>query len=219
MSERRDLSTLYAGHLGTVGARTDDALAATDFDHLVVFSGSERLRLFDDAPYPFAVNPQFKWWLPLTAHPDCFIVYTPGSAPRLAYYQPDDYWYAQPEAPSGYWPAHFEIHVSKDAGQALQLLPDSGRVAILGEFANEDLRPARGDVNPAPLLAYLDYHRAWKTGYEIECMRRANETGVRAQRRQNPRSAMAVPNTRFTWPIVKQPATPKTSCLIRASWR
>ena len=180
MSDGQELAMLYREHVAAVMARTESALAATGFDHLVVFAGSERLRLYDDAPYPFAVNPQFKAWLPLTSQPDCFLVFTPGSTPRLAYYQPDDYWYAPPESPAGYWPAQFDITVIKESVEALAMLPDSGRVAILGEFANEALRPGRGEVNPRGLLAHLDYQRAWKTRYEIECMRRANATATRA---------------------------------------
>lgn len=182
MSERRELSALYSAHIDALKERTDRALAKTEFDHLVVFSGSERLRLFDDAPYPFAVNPQFKWWLPLTAHPDCFLIYTPGATPRLVYCQPDDYWYAPPEAPSGYWPEYFDIQRVGHPAQALKMLPDAGRVAILGEFAKGELLPATGDLNPSSLLDYLDYYRAWKSGYEIECMRRANAAAAPAHR-------------------------------------
>ncbi|HVR44295.1 MAG TPA: Xaa-Pro dipeptidase, partial [Thermoanaerobaculia bacterium] len=36
--------------------------------------------------------------------------------------------------------------------------------------------------NPPQLLNRLHYDRAWKTEYEIECMRRANEIGVRGHR-------------------------------------
>ncbi len=182
MSGPQDPGALYPEHLAAVRARADEALSAAGFDHLVIFAGSERLRLFDDAPYPFAVNPQFKAWLPLTAHPDCFIIYTPGKTPQLAYYQPDDYWYAPPAAPSGYWPEHFEIHVTKDAREALRLLPGSGRIAILGEFAKQELKPERGELNPSALVSHLDFHRAWKTGYEIECMRRANAAATVAHR-------------------------------------
>ncbi len=182
MKNQQPFAALYASHLEMVRARTDKALAATGFDHLVIFSGSERLRLFDDAPYPFTANPQFKAWLPLTAHPDCFLVYTPGSTPRLAYYQPDDYWYAPPEAPTGYWPAHFDVHIFKEASRGLGVLPEAGRIAVLGEFANPALQPAHGELNPAGLLTHLDFARAWKSDYEIECMRRASAAATRAHR-------------------------------------
>ncbi len=180
MNAEAKLARLYPAHLAAITERAEKALAAAGYDHLVVFSGSERLRLFDDAPYPFAANPQFKAWLPLTAHPDCFLVFTPGNKPRLAYFQADDYWYAPPAAPGGYWAEHFDIEVVKNAEDGLSILPSAGNMAVLGEFARTVLAPGRGDLNPASLLAWLDYHRAWKTDYEVECMRQANRAATRA---------------------------------------
>ncbi|NNF52479.1 MAG: Xaa-Pro dipeptidase [Gammaproteobacteria bacterium] len=165
-----------------VRRRADKALEKSGFDQLVIFSGSERFKLFDDAPYPFFANPQFKAWLPLTEHPDCFVIYRGGDKPKLIYFQPEGYWYAPPEPPGGYWAEHFDITVINEAAKALPLLPDSGRVALLGEFADEKMRPANGEVNPGELVNYLDFHRAWKSAYEIECMRRANAIAARAHR-------------------------------------
>lgn len=177
---RDKLAELYPAHLNTLRDRCDAALEKTGFEHLVIFSGSERLKLFDDAPYPFVANPQFKAWAPLTAHPDCFIAYTPGEKPRLVYCQPDDYWYAPPAAPDGYWPGHFEVTVVKHAKDGLSMLPAKGKVAVIGEFAKPQLKPPVGELNPSALINNLDYHRAWKTAYEIECMRRANTVAARA---------------------------------------
>ena len=50
-------------------------------------------RLSDDYDYPFKPNPHFVSWLPLTEHPFCYIVYTPGHRPKLIYYQARDYWH------------------------------------------------------------------------------------------------------------------------------
>ncbi len=173
IAEKR-LAELYPAQLETLRERAEHALAASGYDHLVVFSGSERIKLFDDAPYPFVINPQFKAWLPLTNTPDCFLVFTPGEPLRLSYYQPDDYWYAPPAAPGGYWAEHFDISLTRDAADGLKLMPQSGRVAVLGEFVSDRLRPPGGDLNPAALLCQLDFVRAWKTPYELECMRQAS---------------------------------------------
>lgn len=175
-----NLAQLYPAHIEMLHKRVDAALASAGFDHLVIFSGSERLKLFDDAPYPFVSNPQFKAWLPLTSHPDCFIAYTPGNRARLACFQPQGYWYAPPSPPEGYWAPHFDIEVVDDAKKGLNILPSKGRVAVLGEFADAELRPAHGELNPPALLAFLDYHRAWKSDYEIECMRHASHIAARA---------------------------------------
>ena len=91
---------LYPAHLETIKERADLALAKAGFDHLLIASGIEKMRFLDDMPYPFKTNPQFKQWLPLTRNPNCWIAYTPGSKPVLAYYQPDDYWHVPPSAPA-----------------------------------------------------------------------------------------------------------------------
>ena len=52
-------------------------------------------------------------------------------------------------------------------------IPRSGSVAIIGESGGENGR------NPEPLLNRLHWARAWKTDYEIECMRRANARAAR----------------------------------------
>jgi Xaa-Pro dipeptidase len=123
---------VYAAHLATITARTDAALAKGGFDHLLVASGIEKMRFLDDMPYPFKVNPQFKQWLPLTRHPHCWIAYTPGKRPVLAYYQPDDYWHVPPSPPAGDWVEHFDIRVLSTPEQAAEAWPSSGRLAILG---------------------------------------------------------------------------------------
>ncbi|HEX6550599.1 MAG TPA: Xaa-Pro dipeptidase, partial [Gammaproteobacteria bacterium] len=91
----------YADHIATVGKRFDAALDASGFGQVAVFAGSHHVAFLDDYEYPFKVNPQFKYWLPLQHAHDSFILFTPGSRPVLVYYQPDDYWYLPPQAPSG----------------------------------------------------------------------------------------------------------------------
>ena len=114
---------LYADHLATLHARTAIALERSGFDHLVVPSGTLHYQLFDDRDYPYAVNPQFKSWLPLTRLPNSWLVHTPGQRPQLIYYQPHDYWHVVPDAPSGWWVEHFDIHVIRKPEDALALLP------------------------------------------------------------------------------------------------
>src|SRR5690606_28548030 len=134
----------------------------------------------DDRPYPFAVNPHFKAWLPLDRHPGCWLRITPGQRPRLAYLQPDDFWHLPPAAPTGDWVEHFDIELIRTPQEALRLRPASGRLAIIGEAdaGLEGLQPN----NPEALLHYLHFHRGYKTGYEIDCMRQASRRAVRGHR-------------------------------------
>ena len=176
-----DMTTLYTQHVEEVQRRSALALERGGFDHLVVPSGSVHYQLFDDRDYPYAVNPQFKAWVPLTHNPDSWVVYTPGERPKLIYLQPFDYWHVVPGEPAGYWVGSFDIVVIRKREEALQHLPsNAGRCAILGEAQS-----ALGDFipnNPAPVVDYLDYQRALKTPYEIAMMRQASIRGVHGHR-------------------------------------
>ena len=175
------LASLYAQHLDELQSRTAAALQRGAFDHLLIPSGTLLYQMFDDRDYPYAVNPQFKAWLPVTRAPGSWLVITPGHRPKLLFMQPHDYWHVVPEAPSGYWVEHFDIVTIRTPDEALQHLPkDPARCAILGEAQS-----AVGHCipnNPETVLAYLDYQRAFKTPYEIAMMCKAQRIGVRAHR-------------------------------------
>jgi Xaa-Pro dipeptidase len=176
-----DLHPLYADHLATLKSRTDTALARAERDHLVIASGTPRYEFFDDRPYPFAPNPWFKHWIPVTKAPGSWLVYTPGKKPKLVYLQPHDYWHVVPEAPAGYWVEHFDIAIIREPGEAAQHLPpDVARCAIVGD--DNVAIGAYVPDNPRALLDYLHYHRAYKTAYELAMMRVASKIGARAHR-------------------------------------
>lgn len=172
----------YPAHLETVRRHFDAALMAAGLEHVAIYAGSLHLQFLDDSYYPFKVNPQFKYWLPLTDAPESFVVYTAGKKPLLLFYQPDDYWYTPPEAPSGYWVEHFDIRVLKQPEEAREELPPAAKRGFIGEW-REDFRSwGFTAVNPEALLNPLHYARAAKTGYELGCMRRANASAVKGHR-------------------------------------
>ncbi|MGH8077677.1 MAG: Xaa-Pro dipeptidase [Lysobacter sp.] len=180
-----DPAILYPQHVSELQRRATEALSRGGFDHLVVPSGMLHYQVFDDRDYPYAVNPQFKAWLPLVRNPGSWLVFTPGSMPKVIYLQPFDYWHVVPEAPSGWWVDHFDIVIIREPDEALQHLPagkndDVSRCAILGE-PQSALGPFVPN-NPPPVVNYLEYHRAFKTPYEIAMMREATRIGVRAHR-------------------------------------
>jgi Xaa-Pro dipeptidase len=174
-------SAAYAEHLACVRNAADRALAAAGFDHLLIASGRQKYLFLDDRPYDFAANPHFKWWLPLGAHPDCWIRYTPGERPVLAYHQPADYWHLPPTDPEGEWVEHFDVRVICDPTEARAIFPANlARTAILGEA-----EAALGDAvpnNPEAVLHRLHLARTRKTAWELGRMRAASRRAARAHR-------------------------------------
>lgn len=174
------LAKLYPGHLVTLQQRTETALARAGFDHLVIAAGTPRYQFLDDRPYPFAANPHFKHWLPVTKAPGSWLVLTPGQKPKLVYLQPHDYWHVVPEAPAGYWVEHFDIAIIRTPDEAKAHLPEPARCAIIGEdnAAIAGVAPNNAEA----VINYLHYHRAYKTDYELAMMRVASRLGARAHR-------------------------------------
>ena len=171
----------YREHLKSVRAAWDGALNAAGADVAVIFAGGLRMAFLDDRPYPFVVNPQFAWWLPLTEAPDCYVIYKQGDAPILCYCQPDDYWHAVPSAPDPYWADAFDVRPTKTGADAREHLPPGMRAPI---FIGEVNDPAQAlgieRQNPSAALHWLDDARIRKTHYEIQHMRAASLLGARA---------------------------------------
>lgn len=167
----------FNNHLSYVMSTADAALDKFGFDYLIIASGIEKTEFLDDLHYPFKPNPQFKYWAPLIRNPNCFIVYKSGQKPIMIYFQPDDYWHVPPSPPHGDWVEHFDIRIINEASDAIKHLPKLDHAAFIGEAdsALGDCEP----TNPKALLDYLHYHRAYKTTYELEQMRKAQVKAAR----------------------------------------
>ena len=174
-----NLAALFGPHLDAVCRRTEAALQACGFEALLVHSGSLLPVFQDDRTYPFEANAPFKVWAPLSEVPDCLVHFEPGRPPRLLFHSPTDYWYKPAALPQDYWTAHFEIVPCADLEAARAALPPSlARTAYLGEDFGALKSWAVGAVNPARLMRHLDFERAIKSPYELECLRIASRLGV-----------------------------------------
>lgn len=176
------LKPLYAKHLEIQRRHTDAALAATDFDALAIYAGGQHLQFLDDQPYPFKPNPHFRLWTPLIDAADCWIVYRPGQRLQLVFLQPNDYWYKPPEMPSDFWTDSFDIEIIREAAEAKAFIAGVTRCAFVGEWRDEFADWGFAGRNPEALMHRLHYVRAFKTEYEIECMRRASQLAARAHK-------------------------------------
>ena len=176
------LRASYTAHLQIQRRHTDDALAATGFDALAIYAGGLHMQFLDDQPYPFKPNPHFRLWTPLAEPADCWIVYRPGQRLQLVFLQPVDYWYKPPEMPNDFWTDQFDIKIIREASEAKQHIAGVSRCAFVGEWREEFTDWGFTGRNPEALLHRLHYVRAFKTEYELECMRRASRMAARGHK-------------------------------------
>ncbi len=170
----------HFAHIRTVQERFDAALTHAGLKSVIVASGSLSHRFLDDIAYPFRVNPLFNYWVPLTDRPDSYVIYRMGRKPRLLLHAPTDFWHKTPEPPQGEWTEAFDIELHDSVKRLEQALPDEADAALLAENYPKPLSKAQ--QNPEKLLNHLHYYRAWKTSYEVDCMREANRLGTVAHR-------------------------------------
>lgn len=171
----------YSAHIAELQRRTKKALARENLDALVIHSGKEIKVFLDDYSYPFKVNPHFKAWLPITDVANCWLIVNGEDKPTLIYYQPIDFWHKVIELTDSYWQEFFDIKILKVASEVDKLLPyDKKGYAYIGEHIEVAKALGFEAINPEPLMNYMHYHRAYKTAYEFDCMRKSNALAVKA---------------------------------------
>jgi Xaa-Pro dipeptidase len=177
------LETLYPAHVAELQQRSKIALSRENLQGLVIHSGQEIKVFLDDYGYPFKVNPHFKVWLPLVDIPNSWLIVNGEDKPTLIYYQPVDFWHKVIPLTESYWNEFFDIKVLSNPADVDKLLPyDKKGFAYIG--AHIEVAKALGfdTINPEPLLNYIHYHRAYKTPYEHECLRRSNTIAVKGHK-------------------------------------
>ncbi len=175
------LDSLYSEHIATLAQRATAALAAVDFDALVIHAGAPPVQFLDDQDYPFKVNPHFKAWVPVLDNPRSWLVFKPGNKVKLLFYQANDYWHQPAAWPRAQWSEALDVQALTTPAQAASAWEHAGRIAFIGApdvFGDVDPKA----VNPPELLTRLHYDRAVKTPYELECLRRATALAVRGHR-------------------------------------
>jgi len=177
------LNQLYRTHIAELQQRSHTVLARENIEGLVIHSGQEIKVFLDDYSYPFKVNPHFKHWLPLVDVPNCWLIINGNDRPVLIYYQPVDFWHKVTELEDSFWNEFFDIRVLTKATDVEKHLPyDKKTFAYIG--CHIEVAKALGFelINPEGTLNYLHYHRAYKTGYEQECIRQSNILAVKGHK-------------------------------------
>lgn len=170
----------YLQHLEHVKGRFDQALANTDFAGVLIAAGQPAVAFLDDNAYPYRVNPLFKYWLPMTASPKSFIYYQAGEKPHLFLYQARDFWHSTPKLPPGDWQDGFDVTLIDNVETVVQALGNKiTNTAFLGEVHAPIGSWGFAAVNPDALIHSIHFHRAIKTEWELQNMRKANVLAAR----------------------------------------
>jgi Xaa-Pro dipeptidase len=177
----------YVQHLQIVQSRWNDALEATGFDAALVAAGHARPYFLDDQAPVFRANPHLTQWFNDDNCEHSLLLVAAGQRPRLFFYQPEDYWHQAPQAPDRLSP-FMDLQLYGDPAKlesaALDAARRINRVAYVGEQIGDN-SGAGGvgnlpvdTVNPSQLISHLSYQRAYKTEFEVACMRRATASAV-----------------------------------------
>ncbi|MDT0583032.1 MULTISPECIES: Xaa-Pro dipeptidase [Alteromonadaceae] len=171
----------YAEHIQILQERTLEAIQRESIDGLIIHSGQGKIMFLDDNYYPYKVNPQFKAWLPVVDNPCCWLVVNGTDKPKLIFYRPEDFWHKVPPEPTDFWVEHFDIVYLKQANAVEKHLPyDRAKYAYVGEYIEVAKALGFDLINPDRVLNYLHWQRAFKTDYELQCMRESNKIAVGA---------------------------------------
>ncbi len=172
-----DLASLFQTHIADRQRTTEEALAQTGFETLVISSGQVYTHFADDQVAPFHPTPHFAHWCPMPG-PHHVLVIRPGKRPRLIRFAPEDFWYEQPPLGGPFWASEFEIEEASTIEDVWKQLGTPQSAAYIGnEFDRAKL--AGLELNPSLITAHLDWHRTTKSAYEVACIEEATIIAAR----------------------------------------
>ena len=176
--------TRYAEHVAAIQQRWEAALASNRFDAAIIAAGGRQNYFLDDQAPPFRANPHFAQWIDAGGCEHALLVVRPGRKPTLFFHQQRDYWHQPPSPPETSGAIDVQVFDSLDAlvEGASRALKSENRTALIGDSSTDRTNLPVAEVNPQQLLNRLHYGRAYKTGFELDCMKRATEIGVRGHR-------------------------------------
>lgn len=169
------LAPLFKQHIDVVTQRYQKAMENHDFDHLVIPAGSQHGIFLDDMSYPFKSNFHFNSFVPLDDLHDSVLIISADGSRKLCYYQPVDFWHYVAGDPEGFWVEHFDIAMTRTKDEVLSHIPTTGNVAYIGEMSRPFDEDNFAAVNPGYFMNEINWHRAIKSDYEVECVSRANK--------------------------------------------
>lgn len=179
------LEALYQQHLDALANQWHTALADNQQDAAILWAGHTENFLFDDQGPMFRANPHLLHWFPHTDCEHAALLVRPGQQAKLYLWQPEDYWHLPPAIP-GWCAAHFDVQTYPTVEALEQAVASdsagTNRLACIGSQQDgqdfQEQHAAHATVNPSSLMHQLDYHRAYKSPFELACMRSSTAAAV-----------------------------------------
>jgi len=171
------ITQLFHEHILERQRKAADALSKTGFDALVISSGAPYTYFADDNDAPFHSVAHFAHWCPIPG-PHHLLRVEPGEKPRLVRYAPEDYWYEQKGLGDPFWGSELEIVEAGTLDAVWKALGPAKNAAYIGNEVDR-ARAFGLALNPEKLVSRLDWDRAYKTDYEIQCLDEATALGAK----------------------------------------
>jgi Xaa-Pro dipeptidase len=170
---------LYGDHIQQKLSRFRTILQATNFDRLIIGSGSEKIQFQDDMAYPFKTNPYFREWVPLNYANYFLCIDAENEKPKLYIQCKQDIWHSAPQKLAETYAQHLELIEYSSLEALIKQLSKSARSLGLINDTNDFDLDAKA-FNPSQILNAIDFQRRSKTAYEHACLREATRLAVPA---------------------------------------
>lgn len=169
----------FSDHFKQLRQRYDRVLMANDLEVLAIHAGQVKRHFMDDSEYMFRVNPHFKTLCPQLDAAHSWVLLRPGQKPTLIFFAAEGYWQKAPVIDYADWLPMFHVELISTPHAIERHLPyDKSHTAYLGEHIEVAQALGIMDVNPEPIVNYLNYQRLFKTDYEVACIAEANRVAA-----------------------------------------
>jgi Xaa-Pro dipeptidase len=169
------LTTLYDTHIQDLLKRHQALMQKHALDYLLIPSGEWLSIYCDDLKYPFKSSFLFRRYVPLMELASSYLVIGQSGKPCLIYYQPDDFWHSSPSMIDEMWSKHFDFIFIKQSSEAKRHFPPKNKsVLLLGESTKITHDYLSLPSHSSGFIDALDWERAYKSPYEIACLKEAN---------------------------------------------
>lgn len=186
MSGTAHLTELYRDHLKALDGYLQDTLSragrsGVQLDGVLFHAGRIGTYYADDLEIAFRPTPHLRRWVPPLDLPDSVVLARPSQKPLVVRVRPQDFWFDTSPPPVSWWESEVEFHEVETYDQVAPILGASQRLAYVGSApgAAATLGIPPELVEPAALMAPLDWHRATKTELELHLTRKAAELAGR----------------------------------------